>query len=562
MRIQRVALWITMSAALAAAQEAAPTFRAGTTLVELTLVALDKKGNPVTDLRAEELGVLDNGKARELAFFLYEGAGAGDTTPLPGSYRNRGPEPGVGTRNVTALVIDTINTRPQDQMIVKAQAMQLLKALAPNTRVALYQLGREFRVLHDFSDDMGSLRARLEKMQVEFGKRNVTNVARLANEMESMMEAAEHSFNVYRVRAARSLEQAMKVQMAGEINANARARETATQDTLAALAALGQHMTGIPGHKSLIWITGGATMSVTTVSTSGSRARMTRSTKSLERPLRQAAEKLAQAGVALYAVDARGLQTGTEQFSEEQDTRPVGSRMQAELEVDAQNSDIRAGLNLVTEVTGGRAFFGANDLSVAVKQASNDQRGAYTIAFYAPEETESKWHTLKLTTKRRDVELRYKQGYYPEAVEPAGAGWNERALDRALRDPRGAKEVTLEAECEPGVEPGELRLSVRVKASDLVTKEEEGKKKGAIEVVVARMAVDGRSQYEQATLRYGVPVGQWASAVETGLPYNRTVKVDETTLSVRVLVRDVESGRIGTLDLPVMRILTAPAPKK
>jgi len=145
---------------------------------------------------------------------------------------------------------------------------------------------------------------------------------------------------------------------------------------------------------------------------------------------------------------------------------------------------------------------------------------------------------------------------------PAGEGWNERALDRALRDPRGSKEVTLEAECEPGVEPGELKLSVRVKASDLVTKEEEGKKKGALEVVVARMAVDGRSQYEQAMLRFGVPVGQWASALETGLPYNKTVKVDETTLSVRVLVRDVESGRLGTLDLPVMRILTAPAPKK
>jgi hypothetical protein len=52
-----------------AAQEEPPTFRATTRLVEFTVVALDKKGNPVTDLRKDELTLLDGGKARDVAFF-------------------------------------------------------------------------------------------------------------------------------------------------------------------------------------------------------------------------------------------------------------------------------------------------------------------------------------------------------------------------------------------------------------------------------------------------------------------------------------------------------------
>lgn len=50
------------------------TFRAGTTLVEFTIVALDDKGNPVTDLTREDLVVTEQGQPREVVFFRFEGA--------------------------------------------------------------------------------------------------------------------------------------------------------------------------------------------------------------------------------------------------------------------------------------------------------------------------------------------------------------------------------------------------------------------------------------------------------------------------------------------------------
>jgi hypothetical protein len=49
---------VTLAVFLAvAAQEQTPTFRTGTQLVELTVTALDKKGNAVTDLRLQDFTI-------------------------------------------------------------------------------------------------------------------------------------------------------------------------------------------------------------------------------------------------------------------------------------------------------------------------------------------------------------------------------------------------------------------------------------------------------------------------------------------------------------------------
>ncbi len=57
----------------ALAQDQTPVFRAESTLVEFTLIAIDKDGNPVTDLKKEEIVVKDKGLPRDLAVFRYEG---------------------------------------------------------------------------------------------------------------------------------------------------------------------------------------------------------------------------------------------------------------------------------------------------------------------------------------------------------------------------------------------------------------------------------------------------------------------------------------------------------
>ena len=91
-------------------------------------------------------------------------------------------------RNVTAIVIDSLNTLPEDQVAVRAQVMHNLRALAPNTRVAIYSLGSTFRIVHDFSADLNALRARLAKLPTEYNLQPVP-----ANELvRRQVQEAEH----------------------------------------------------------------------------------------------------------------------------------------------------------------------------------------------------------------------------------------------------------------------------------------------------------------------------------------------------------------------------------
>ena len=147
MRRPVIALFVLIASTLVAfllAQDK-PTFRTGTTLVEFTVVALDNKGNPVTDLSKGDLTLTGRGQPPEIAFFRFDGDGAPSETaapllPLsPGFATNRPeyqPEP---QQNVTAIVLDLINTAPPDQNGARAQLLRYLKALPANTPVGLFQ---------------------------------------------------------------------------------------------------------------------------------------------------------------------------------------------------------------------------------------------------------------------------------------------------------------------------------------------------------------------------------------------------------------------------------------
>src|SRR5689334_1939340 len=79
---------------------------------EFSFVVLDSKGNPVTNLKKQEIAVTEDGEPREVIGLRFDGdAETIRTAPLgPGLFTNRvshlpGPE-----KNVTAIVIDTLNS--------------------------------------------------------------------------------------------------------------------------------------------------------------------------------------------------------------------------------------------------------------------------------------------------------------------------------------------------------------------------------------------------------------------------------------------------------------------
>jgi len=66
----------------------------------------------------------------------------------------------------------------------------------------------------------------------------------------------------------------------------------------------------------------------------------------------------------------------------------------------------------MAEQTGGKEFYGSNDVGALVRGAMDDAREGYLLTFVPKDYLEDgSFHNLRLTTWRKHVELRYRPGY-------------------------------------------------------------------------------------------------------------------------------------------------------
>ena len=145
-------------------------------LVQVNVVVLNKKGEPVDDLTEKDFTGFDKGQEQKIAFFSKEGAEGSPTNlpPLaPGVVSNRYANYTSGGQthlallptSVTMILLDGLNTAFDDQLYSKEALIKVLAQLRPSDRVAIYALTDQLRVVHDFSSDTESLLAAVQRHQ-------------------------------------------------------------------------------------------------------------------------------------------------------------------------------------------------------------------------------------------------------------------------------------------------------------------------------------------------------------------------------------------------------------
>ncbi len=546
---------------LHAQQDQTPIFRAGTTLVEFTIVATDQNGKPITDLKQEDVAILQNGKPQPVAFFRFEGAAFGPDAveaahePIaPGIFTNR-PEYSPGpARNVTAIVIDSLNTLPEDQVAVRAQVMQYLRALAPNTRVAIYSLGSTFRIVHDFSADLNALRARLAKLPTEYNLQPVPAdelVRRQVQEAEHLNTVSQGDTDTSQDAQADAELQAewakARAQMArSEEYFQEQLQLRRTNQTVSSLEALGNHLAGIPGRKNLVWIGGGIP-----VLTQGAYDRWVNSYSS---QIRGVAQRLATQGITVYPVQATGLEVGLLGTATTAPGSAKGSPEKDQLRPMTRENQLRiwGTMDILADVTGGRAFKNTNDLTAGVSAAANDMRGSYSVGFYVPDSGDHRWHGFDVRVSRPGVRVLHRKGYMALAPVRQPVNWVESEWQAAMQNPLGSNAIRLDARVDSV--PYGVNVVLQIAADDLYYKTVNGQPVTDLEIGFGERNPRQWTRVRRDGATITIKENPQATVKPSIVRFAKVWTVEPDTSHVRLIVRDRMTGRYGSLDMPLGQI--------
>ncbi|MBZ5516145.1 MAG: VWA domain-containing protein, partial [Acidobacteriia bacterium] len=219
-------------------------------------------------------------------------------------------------------------------------------------------------------------------------------------------------------------------------------------------------------------------------------------------------------------------------------------------------------MQILAKRTGGRAFFNDNDLRAALRRAADDSRLVYVLGYYP---THGKWngrfHDIKIRVRRPGVQLWHRQGYFAQPEEPATTQYRQSIFNAALWSPLSATRLGLTVRVK--VTPtGLLDLELLFDPRDIAFQTHDDTWEGTLDVKLVQIRDEEqllKSDSRVASLRLARPEYEQAVQRKALILSERLEKAPGATL-LRILGRDMRSGRLGSVSVPLNRPPVTPHP--
>jgi|HubBroStandDraft_1064217.scaffolds.fasta_scaffold04951_4 VWFA-related protein len=375
------------------------TFRAETRLVLLDVVVTNGKGKPAPGLHREDFQVTEDGKPQNISVFEEHTGGAvtlAKLPPMPANVFTNYPLTKIPD-SVNVLLLDWLNTQPQDQAYVRAQTIKYLASSTPGTSLAVFTLGSRLHMVQGFTTDPAVLLAALESKKAKPG----TDSTRILP--TTVQAAAERDviklmgMNLAAPAAIEAVTQEMAAM--GALHADERVKVT-----LQALQLLARFLSGVPGRKNVIWFSGSFPINIFP----GAGV-----PRVYAADLRQTADLLTPNRVAIYPVSAEGL-AGNFTYEAENTTTPQEQEENLR-EERMEHAQDQLAMGELAKDTGGQALYNTNSLSDAMAHAINSGSHYYGLA-YSPtnQKMDGKYRAIQVKIPRGEYKLAYRRGYYAE----------------------------------------------------------------------------------------------------------------------------------------------------
>jgi VWFA-related protein len=548
-------------------------------LVDIGIVALDKKGRPVADLKQEDFEIYDDGRKQDIHFFAapvveLPVSAPATSEPAGASFSNRAPAPsptGPAAANTpqvggTILLIDESHVAFADLNYARGQMLKFLSALPAGERIGLYSLtGLGFRVLVELTSDHAAVAARLKAFLP-----TAQSVSEAQDEEQRNRQQFATVHNVADLNSVNGnhtdvpdADQPVDPELLSTGSNPARA-------SLIILAQVARHLAAIPGHKSLVWVSSDNVLADWRDQSVG----IDKSPKMIETYAVRAQEAMNDAHAAVYPFDVSQLEAGgigadlqhssvqLEQAAAENaataasagaaggsgsaSNRDTGvGRISAQVSQDLH--PIQGPVRQLAEATGGRAIRRSGDLAAELSGIAQDFRATYQVSFSPQGPADDRYHavTVKLSG-RRGVTLRYRTGYLFDK-EPVTL---KERFRQAVWRPTEMTEIGVTASvASNGADPA-IRLSIA--AADLGMQQQAGRWMDKLDVFFVQRDDAGiRAQLDGQTLGLRLKPETYQKSLGDGIPFEHSVDMRPGMASIRVLVVDENSGRMGSVTIPV-----------
>jgi VWFA-related protein len=426
------------------ADSSAVTFKVASKTVVVDVVVTDSKGHTVKGLPAQGFQVQEDGKPQRVNYFHefagYSGPDNSAATPMAAATPEAKLPPNVFTNNqltredepITVFLLDLLNTPQQAQWYAKEQLIRFLKNKPKGSQFALCTLTNGLRLIQGFTSDETLL------IVTANGQKGATrdnplmeNDIGLKKGLQMQQDLAGLDPNAEFV--VRMFQQAQAEERTDELDR----RVSITVDAFVQLA---RYLSGVPGRKNVVWLSGSFPLGIfpdSDLTSSFSEMR------NYAQTMKKAANLLADAHVAVYPVDVRGLMgqsvlTASNNLGQPPpipgSMAPTGGQNSAAMlqntatnvpaatpisqatheDLESQVGD-QSTMDQIAADTGGKAFYNTNGITEAIHTAV-EQGSEYYMLSYTPANRnyDGKFRKLKVALAAKGYHLAYRRGYYAD----------------------------------------------------------------------------------------------------------------------------------------------------
>src|SRR5579863_3597987 len=356
--------------------------------VVLDVVVSDATGKPVSGLTAGDFAIAEDGKPQHVrSFDVHDFDFIPDSLPKhPASLPTNtfvnvptGPERGP----LYVLFLDILDMSVDNQLVARQQVMKFIRSKPLGTRFAIFVLSDGLYLVQGFTEDRNLLA-------------DAVNPKNPRSHMPRIFLYTDN-FQAY-------------------------------YSPTRALTGIAKFLANFPGHKNVIWL-----------SASFQSAVMPSSDPSVEglsasEEIKETSDTLARGQIAVYPVDVRGsvvAHVGAQPGS----TGMGGTGMVTTSDSTALNASYLTERG-IADATGGRAFYGTNDIASALTEATEVGGHYYTLTYSSSNQNyNGHLRHIEVELAKRGYHLAYRRSYYgnPESVQPEPAEQNH--LTSELKPP-------------------------------------------------------------------------------------------------------------------------------